>query len=300
MNHLRITQAELAALCGVSQGTVDRALNGRGEINPETKEKILSVAKKYGFRNSKGNSKIERTKSIGVILFDLNNEFFSKLITDIEQKATEKGYLITVMFTHYSQEAEVKCIRQLYSSGVDAILLCSVQNSREFILFTEQLCIPVIALGNKIEGIPYVGTDDFTAMRDATLFLKKLYGNIVYYSPALRYENAFAQKRRFDGFLSVVGNTPYAVVTDQNELKESYFHGTAILCSTDLYAMYVHTHCKADCIMGFDNISSLDKLKLPISSVDTDTNSIAEKAIELIESGEKKDVIIPHRIVERN
>jgi LacI family transcriptional regulator len=108
-------------LCGVSQGTVDRALNGRGEISEATKERILTTAKKYGFRASKGNSKPERTKTIGLVFFDLNNEFFSRLITDIEKKAAEKGFLISVMFTHYSEKNEIKCIRQLYSSGIDAI-----------------------------------------------------------------------------------------------------------------------------------------------------------------------------------
>ena len=48
MNHLRITTAELAQICGVSQGTVDRALNNRTDINAETKQRIINAAKQYG------------------------------------------------------------------------------------------------------------------------------------------------------------------------------------------------------------------------------------------------------------
>ncbi len=299
MNHLRITQNELAALCDVSQGTVDRALNDRGEISKATKERILATAKKYGFRPSKGNSKSERTKNIGLILFDLNNEFFAELITEIELSAAKEGYLITVMFTHYSEERENECIRRLYSSGVDAIIISSVQNSNEFITFLGQLDIPVIALGNKIEGVPFVGADDFKAMFDLTKYVSERYCNIVYYSPALVYENAFAQKLRYDGFKEAVKGKDYTLVTKAEELKEGYKKGTAVICSTDLYAMYTLTHVKCDAVFGFDNIRILERLKLPVSSVYVDTKAVAEKTIELIKTGEKKEIIIPHKFAIR-
>ncbi|MBE6611106.1 MAG: LacI family DNA-binding transcriptional regulator, partial [Ruminococcaceae bacterium] len=45
----RITVKDLARICGVSIGTVDRALNGRARINPETKKKILDAAEEYGY-----------------------------------------------------------------------------------------------------------------------------------------------------------------------------------------------------------------------------------------------------------
>lgn len=52
MNNLTITTAELAKICSVSQGTVDRALNNRSGINAETKQKIINTAKQYGYRSS--------------------------------------------------------------------------------------------------------------------------------------------------------------------------------------------------------------------------------------------------------
>lgn len=63
MNNLRITTAELARLCSVSQGTVDRALNNRSGIKAETKERILKTAAQYGFRGAVGNSKYRITIS---------------------------------------------------------------------------------------------------------------------------------------------------------------------------------------------------------------------------------------------
>ena len=48
-NYSLITCAQLAQICGVSQGTVDRAINNRPGINPETKKRILEAAKTYGY-----------------------------------------------------------------------------------------------------------------------------------------------------------------------------------------------------------------------------------------------------------
>ena len=48
MKSLKITTSEIAKICNVSQGTVDRALNNRTDIKAETKRKILEVAKRYG------------------------------------------------------------------------------------------------------------------------------------------------------------------------------------------------------------------------------------------------------------
>lgn len=297
MNHLKITQEELARLCNVSQGTVDRALNGRKDINEATRKRILDTAKKYGYRTDKGNSKVHPLKTLGVILFDLNNQFFSRLITDIEETAKEKGFTTLIMFTHYDQGEEIKCIRKMYSSGVDAIILASVNGDSQFSTYISQLDIPVIQILNQTTENSYVGIDDFLAMKQATEYLQKSYNHIVYFSPALSYDNAYAQKRRYEGFLSVAKN--YTVVTRYEDIKPVYSPDTAVLCSADHYALYVYTVNKDVKIMGFDNLSLIDKLKLPIDSVDSNTREIARNALYLAESKEKRNVIVEHRIVTR-
>lgn len=299
MNHLRITGEELARLCGVSQGTVDRALNDRPGINSDTKEKILETARKYGWRPAAGNRKDkDHRPTIGIVVFDLNNEFFSKLITDVEGIARGKGYLTMVLFTHYDPAAEIECLRQLYASGVDGIILCSVNHGEVFDRFLKELGIPVIAIGNRTGNIPYVGIDDFQAMKEAAEYLLQTYETIVYYSPALCYANAFAQKRRFEGFMSAIGERScYSVVTSQEKLADSYPENTAVLCSTDYYAMQVYVRCPQVKVMGFDNLKMLDRLHLPIDSVNYDTAMIAKEAFALLESEEHRDVVIPHSIV---
>lgn len=124
MNHLKITTAELSKICGVSQGTVDRALNNRADINSETKKRIIAIAKQYGYRKYI-DSDVENKSvgQIGIIVFNLNNEYFSKLITETEFILRELGLSAVIMMTHYDKQYEIECIRNMYNMGVQGIIL---------------------------------------------------------------------------------------------------------------------------------------------------------------------------------
>ncbi len=74
MNNLKISTNELAKICGVSQGTVDMALNNRPGISVRTKEKIIKTAILYGYRPQKS-----RVKLIGIIVFNLRKYFSPSL-----------------------------------------------------------------------------------------------------------------------------------------------------------------------------------------------------------------------------
>lgn len=286
VNHLRITTAELAQLCGVSQGTVDRALNNRSGISPETKERILKTAIQYGFRNVSGNTKCDDSarKQIGVIVFNLHNEYFGKLITEIESQCQGLGYTTLVMFTNYDKQREIESIRRMYSMGVAGIILCAVNSGSEFGQYLKNFGIPVVAVGNDIQSIPYVGIDDFAAMKAATEHVMlKSPRNVIYFSPAIQYEDAYAQKRRFEGFLAAVPpGFRYSVITDIEKIREEYPEDTVVLCSTDYYALQVFFKVKNAAVMGFDNIDILEKYRLPISSVAYNVAEIAREAVEYI------------------
>lgn len=169
MKHLKITTAELAQICGVSQGTVDRALNNRADINANTKQRIIEVAKQYGYREYINcNSENKTIGQIGIIVFNLNNEYFSKLITETELILRSLGLSAVVMMTHYDKQYEIECIRNMYNMGVKGIILCSVNSGDEFKNYLNLFDIPIVEVGNNTGSVPYVGIDDFAAMKDMT------------------------------------------------------------------------------------------------------------------------------------
>lgn len=85
------TIKEIAALAGVSRGTVDRVLNNRGSVSPATAEKIKEIAKALDYKPNKAGLALaaqKRKLKLGVILFSTDNPFFADVLKGVRQKAT--------------------------------------------------------------------------------------------------------------------------------------------------------------------------------------------------------------------
>ena len=87
-----VTMKQIAELCGVSRGTVDRALNGRGRVNAETAENIRKMAKQLGYEPNPAGKALAARKHrpvIGIILSSEGNAFFDRVIEGIKAAAEE-------------------------------------------------------------------------------------------------------------------------------------------------------------------------------------------------------------------
>jgi LacI family transcriptional regulator len=91
-----ITTKELAKICHVSRRTVDRALHDLPGISSVTKEQILKTARQYNYRFDHIASSFSRGRSlsIGVVLFDLQNPYFSQISNIISIDALHQCYFI--------------------------------------------------------------------------------------------------------------------------------------------------------------------------------------------------------------
>jgi len=270
----KITTTQLARICGVSQGTVDRALHNRGDINPKTCERILEVAREYDYIPSVQNKDQANSMLIGVILFDLYNEFFSKLAMSLVNAANKAGYSVIFQFSNKNEKSERAALEYFNYIGVDGIVLFSVgSDSEEYKNYLQLLKKPIVLIGNKMFDFPYIGIDDAVAMREVTQRIAKKIpsGDILYFAPILKknLHSLNAQRLRLNGFIEAVTSLKktYRVVTSIDEV--SNFGG--IVCSTDYYALKVLKHFRYIeniIISGFDNISFLSNVDVPILTVD--------------------------------
>lgn len=301
-----ISTHQLAKICGVSQGTVDRALNDRPGINPKTKEKILAAAKAYGYRPNIHARSISggRSMLIGIVVFDLHNEYFSDVLTKIEEACRKKGYSTVVMFTQKDPKKERECIESLYRMYMDGILLCPVNEGREFESYLHSLEIPIVTIGNRLETFPYIGIDNFSAMEEATRnVIAKGYRQLIYVSPDLSEEvNSYAQKERLRGFCSAAEGQEVAwKVLRWQEVPALPLTAekTALICPTDLYALRLLKTARERGwgILGCDNISVIEDLGLTLDSVAYDVDAAAQAAADFVEKGKAEDVFVGHRYI---
>ncbi|NSW90393.1 MAG: LacI family DNA-binding transcriptional regulator [Firmicutes bacterium] len=326
---MSVTTEEIARICGVSRGTVDRALHGRPGINPDTRKRIIETAQKLGYRpNFIARSLAKgRTMTLGVIVFDLYNRFFAQIVNAIESKAREMGYFIYLTLTNKDLEIEKKCIEHLTDRKVDGILLCSVNNSKDYDKYLKSLNIPIVTVINKIsESFHYISIDDRIAMKQATRHvIDKGYKRIIYLSPALSYRdkmNIYAVNQRFIGFTDAINEYASGIETiiiDNKNFTDLFdgikFTGskkTAVICTSDIFAIEVLSYFKrrgikvpGDAgIMGFDNIDVLKYIEPALTTVSYPMDDIGIKAVELllrlVEGENVHEVpVLEHRIIDR-
>lgn len=297
--NFKLTVDKLAKICNVSAGTVDRALNNRGGISEKTKEKILATAREYGYIDCDKS----QNKLIGLVLFDLQNMYFSDLVVCFEEECSKKGYSVVTMFTSRNAKKEIECVRQLYYMGVSGIAICPVNNDEEFKNFLLSLKIPIVTVGNKIEGICHIGIDDFAATYDATQFLRKTNSKVIYYSPTKNtLKNDFADTERFRGIKTVCDeNKMDLLIATNTECIEKILatdSGWAIMCSADYYLLKIIKMFPDVKVIGFDNISLLKYFDENIITVDSNSKDVAKYSVNSLVNNDLKNVTVKHKIIE--
>lgn len=305
---MKVKIKDIANVCGVSAGTVDRALNNRLGISEETKKKILKVAEEMNYQpdyTARGLV-MGKTNTIGVVLFDLYNQSFAQLLNAIEVKARKLGYFVYITLSDKNQKDEIDCIEHLVNRKVDGIILLTVNKGEQFESYLSTLTIPIITILNFVsDKWEFIGVRERQAMMEATDYIVRQnhYQKFIYISPPLTYlgqTNIYTQEERLTGFLEGLKNNkittkPHIVKNRDyiNELEEIIFdtdEKAAIICSTDLYALEVMDFLKKQevripedvGVMGFDDIEMLKYVSPRLTTVKYPINDLGRKAIESI------------------
>jgi LacI family transcriptional regulator len=128
------TIKDIALALNISTSTVSRALRGGYEISEETKKKVLDYAEKINFtRNPIALSlKERRSYSIGIIVCEVANVFFSQAIDGIESIAYNKGYHVVISQSHDQYEREVINIQHLANRSVDGIIISLAAETKDY------------------------------------------------------------------------------------------------------------------------------------------------------------------------
>jgi LacI family transcriptional regulator len=120
----RATLKEVARAAGVSLASASYAVNGTGSLGDATRNHILAVAQRLGYRQNQTARAMRtgKTGAIGLVLPDLTNPFFPTLAQSVIQTARQRAYSVFVTDTEGSPELETESIRLLVEHGVDGIV----------------------------------------------------------------------------------------------------------------------------------------------------------------------------------
>ncbi|MDL2295431.1 LacI family transcriptional regulator [Lachnospiraceae bacterium OttesenSCG-928-E19] len=328
---MSITVNQIAEICGVSRTTALRALNGRGSVGKETKEKILAVAKEHNYRPNLLARSLNhgRTMSLGVVTINVENMYFVQSLNVINKEADKRGYFTNIVVCDDSLEGEQNLIQGLADRQMEGVLISPINKGKEFEEFLLSLHIPVVCIGNQVsESITTVQVNEMSAAMDAVeLIVSKGYKRVVFVCPPLAFQkkqNIYVHEQRKKGFHAAMSSHPKvisSVIGSENYLKEvekvlkeQKKQKTAFLCSGDSYALNVMrlgerlgmNIPKDFGLMGFDNINVLEYISPKLTTVSTNLEGVAVTAVaellQQIESEEysPKSIYLNYEILDRD
>jgi LacI family transcriptional regulator len=121
---------EVARVAGVSLGTVSNVLNHPELVSEETRARVQRAIDALGFvRNGSARQlRTGSTQSIGLVVLDVSNPFFTEVARGAEAAANERGYLIILCNSENSRHREENYLRVLEEQRVAGILIVPVEN----------------------------------------------------------------------------------------------------------------------------------------------------------------------------
>jgi len=199
---------EIAKKLGVSVSTVSRAMKDSPELHPDTKKRIVEMAKSmnYQYNLLAQSLRISRSKVLGVIVPELTSHFFSSNISGIQDTAYKRGYNIMICQSNESFEQEKANIRTLVSSQVDGLLISLSRETKTYQHLHDlyERGIPFIMFDRVTEEIPVskITVDDaHGAYLVVNHLLEQGCRKIAYFSGP---EDLYISKKRKEGYLEAL------------------------------------------------------------------------------------------------
>jgi LacI family transcriptional regulator len=327
---------DIARKAGVSSATVSRVINESGYVKEETKRKVLEAIEEADYvPNAIARSlSIRDSSSIGVIVPDIANEFFSGIISGIGERAANNQYNIVLFDTGELSEREHQCLTMAESQRLSGLLITPVSElnevTRDKLIQFENKGIPVVLVDRNIRNSSLDGV--FVENHDAAYkAVEALIQNGHRKIAVITGPNtSMPGKDRLKGYKSALSDygielrEDYIVSGDfkimkayerTKELLELPDPPTAIFASnnqTSLGVLKYLTEHKLKIgrdisIVGFDQIESLKIIDYSLSTIDRDARNQGYQAMEMLidkltrkeskSSGRK--VFVPYQMVLR-
>lgn len=175
MDKQTVTIYDVAREAGVSMATVSRVVNGNPNVKPTTRQKVFDVINELDYRPNavaRGLAS-KKTTTVGVIIPDVTNLYFSSLARGIDDIATMYKYNIILANSDENAKKEIKVFNTLLAQQVDGIIYMGYHVSEELREAIDRSRTPVVLAGSlEREGnIPNVNINYVQAMKDSVNLL---------------------------------------------------------------------------------------------------------------------------------
>lgn len=169
---MTVTIYDVAREAKVSMATVSRVLNGNPNVRPETRKKVKEVIKRLNYRPNavaRGLAS-KKTTTVGVIIPDISNMYYSSLARGLDDIAEMYNYQTIITNTDHDPEKERDSFLNLVSKQVDGIVFLGGTLNEETTEDIKNSNVPVVICGTseKDADLPSVNIDYYSAIKEVT------------------------------------------------------------------------------------------------------------------------------------
>ncbi|MBN1887096.1 MAG: LacI family DNA-binding transcriptional regulator [Thermoflexales bacterium] len=307
----RATIADVARIAKVSKSTVSRVLSGNTVyMRDETRERVLSAVAALNYRPSGIARSLvsKRTHTVGLLISDVGNPFYSDVIHGAEDVAIAHGYGLFLCNTNYDVQRGWAYIQSLIDKQVDGVLIASSSMSDEWLLELARHQIPAVVVDWNVRHVVssalHIITQDFeTGIQEAVNHLLGLgHRRLAHVSGPLELETSRIRRDAFLKALAMHGIDPAQVqVVEGNLRTDGGRHAmaqllalptrpTAVFAANDLTAIGIIWAVR-DCglrvpedlsVVGLDNIQLAAEITPALTTVALQRYELGDMCMQML------------------
>ncbi len=317
MSRKRATLKEVAERAGVSIATVSNVFSGRKPVNDELRERVEQAAKDLSFQIDRAASQLKsgKAKVVGVLVPDLDDTFFTSLISRIEVMALKDGYDVIVASSRDDRQLEESRLHTLLGWRPSGIIAVPCSDKVPDVLAREVSHLPTVLVDRVIPHEAVADTvtiDNFEAGEIAGRYLVEMgHSEIVL---AASHLDVAPIRERVRGAVSIVqkltGKEPAALALGSNAERgaEIFAHWlerhplpSAVFALTNVTTLAVLTALARQrvdipdqvSIIGFDDYTWMSARKTALTAIRQPVDDIARVAWERLQARMEGDDSAP-------
>jgi LacI family transcriptional regulator len=325
---------DIAAELGLSVVTVSKVLRNHPDISDKTRDRVLKRMKELNYQPNLAARSLTtgRTSSVGLVVPDLLHPFFARIAATVSAELRKRHYGLIISSSEDDAELEREEIEQLLARRVDVLLIASSQWGIESFRLIEDQKVPYVLLDRRFAGLDanFIGVDDEAAGMLATTHLIEQGCQRIAHIRGPEVSTAAGRLAGYKQALAVHRRAPLrghivSIGTSGDHQAESGGYETAkrllankvqpdgIFCFNDPIALGAMRAIldaglripEDVAVVGCGNLSYSDFLRVPLTSIDQNSQLIGERAaalaLALAQSEKiprpKSEIFSPHLVI---
>ncbi len=306
-----VTMKDVAKLAGVSQPTVSHFINRSATLSLKTEEKVKKAIDKLGYIPNvlARNLRLEKTNTIGLIIPDVDNGYYTEITKNIEKNLREYGFITFLCNTFYDERLEKLYINSLIQQKVAGIIIgYGLINKSSYEVFYKYKT-PAILMDDKIEidefDIPCIEINNFNGSMLAVKHLNSIGAKKICFASEPLFNRT--SNLRFEGFLKAIEKLGYrendrVLCIENNQyskIEMGYNIGAQILLNNTIDAVFASSDQLAFGIMqrlkehnvnipneiaiiGYDDIQLSILVTPTLTTISQPKALMARKSVEML------------------